>query len=155
AKLASSRWLIALIAEAEKLWPHSSSVIASPCGSKRLARTSPPTPPPAPAPSADTVEQLGREPPFAVLWHSQLELADPRDHRPDVIARPVALPTRCPLALLGAQRLGHLGFEYLLQRRPHQRPQKLLVFAQKGFDVDRAGLTLPLGHGVHPRQRIR
>jgi hypothetical protein len=28
ARLASSRWLIALIAEAEKLWPHSSSVIA-------------------------------------------------------------------------------------------------------------------------------
>jgi hypothetical protein len=28
AKLASSRWLMALIAEAEKLWPHSSSVIA-------------------------------------------------------------------------------------------------------------------------------
>src|SRR5215831_11861806 len=27
-RLASSRWLIALIAEAEKLWPHSSSVIA-------------------------------------------------------------------------------------------------------------------------------
>src|SRR5262249_35881657 len=28
ARLASSRWFIALIEEAEKLWPHSSSVIA-------------------------------------------------------------------------------------------------------------------------------
>src|SRR5215469_11613352 len=28
ARLASSRWLMALIAEAEKLWPHSSSVMA-------------------------------------------------------------------------------------------------------------------------------
>jgi hypothetical protein len=27
--------------------------------------------------------------------------------------------------------------------------------AQKGFQVDRPGLTLPVGPGVHPRQRIR
>jgi hypothetical protein len=100
-------------------------------------------------------EQLGREPSGAVLRNPQLELADPRDQRPAVIARPVALPARCPLALLGAQRLGHLGFEHLLQRRPHQRPQKLLVPRQKGFDVNCPRLTFPLGHGVHPRQRIR
>jgi hypothetical protein len=95
-------------------------------------------------------EQLGREPPGAVLRNPQLELANPRDQRPPVIARPVTLPLRCPLALLGAQCLGHLSFEHLLQRRPHQRPQELLVRPQKRFDVDRAGLTLPFGHGVHP-----
>ena len=39
----------------------------------------------------------------------------------------------------------HLRFEHLLQRRPHQRPQKLLVLPQKGFDVDRPRFTLPLG----------
>jgi hypothetical protein len=84
-----------------------------------------------------------------------LQLADPRDQRPAVIARPVALPARRPFALLGAQGLCHLRFKHLLQRRPHQRPQKLLVLRHKGFDVDRPRFTLPLGHGVHPRQRIR
>ena len=34
-------------------------------------------------------------------------------------------------------------------------PGVLLVLRQKGFDVDRPRFTLPLGHGVHPRQRIR
>ena len=101
------------------------------------------------------LKQLRREPPGAVLWHPQLEFANPGDQRPPVIARPVTLPLRCPLALLGAQCLGHLNFEHLLQRRPHQSPQKLLVLPQKGFDVDRPRFTLPLGHGLHPRQRIR
>ena len=100
-------------------------------------------------------EQLGREPPGAVLRHAQLQLADPSDQRPAVIARPVALPARGPFAFLGAERLRHLRFEHLLQRRPHQRLQKLLVLRQNGFDVDRPSFTLPLGHGVHPRQRIR
>src|SRR6202030_1909300 len=71
---------------------------------------------------------------------------------PPVIARPVALSARRPFALLGAQGLRHLRFEHLLQRRPHQRPQKLLVLPQKGFDVDRPRFTLTLGHGVHPRK---
>src|SRR5690348_14261583 len=46
ARLASSRWFIALIDEAEKLWPHSSSVITLTCGSRPLARTSPLRAPP-------------------------------------------------------------------------------------------------------------
>jgi hypothetical protein len=79
---------------------------------------------------------LGREPPGAVLRHPQLEFADPRDQRLVVITRPISLPSRRPLALLGAKRLCHLRFEDLMQRRPSQRPQKLLVFRQKGFDLD-------------------
>jgi hypothetical protein len=101
------------------------------------------------------LEQLGRKPTHPVLRHPQFELADPRHQRPAVVPRPIALPPRRALALLGAHSLGHLRFEHLLQRRPHQRPQKLLVLRQNGFDVDRPRLTLPLGHGVHPRQRIR
>jgi hypothetical protein len=30
-----------------------------------------------------------------------------------------------------------------------------VAVTQKGFDVDRPRFTVPLGHGVHPRQRIR
>ena len=60
----------------------------------------------------------------------------------------------------GRQRVvrhGHLPEREIMtgQRRPHQRPQKLLVLRQKRFDVDRPRFTLSLGHGVHPRQRIR
>jgi hypothetical protein len=45
------------------------------------------------------------------------------------------------LALLGAHSLGHLRFEDLLQGRPHQCSQKLLVLRQNGFDVDRSRLA--------------
>jgi hypothetical protein len=100
-------------------------------------------------------EQLGREPPGSVLRHPQLEFADPRDQCSAVVARPVALAAHRPFALLRAERLRHLRFKHLLQRHPHQRPQKLLVLCQNGFNVDRPRFTLPLGHGVHPRQRIR
>ena len=101
------------------------------------------------------LEQLGREAPFAVLRHPQLEFADPRDQCPAVITRPIPQPASRPLALLGAQRLGHLRFEHLLECRAHQRPQKLLVPCQEGFHVDYPRLNLLAGHGVHPRQRIR
>ena len=49
------------------------------------------------------LEQFGREPALAILRHAQLELADPGDQRPAVIARTVAQTARRPLALLGAQ----------------------------------------------------
>jgi hypothetical protein len=101
------------------------------------------------------LEQLGREPPGTVLWHAQLEFADPRNQCAAIIARPITQPTRRPLALLGAQRLGHLRFKHLLQRRAHQRPQEFLIPCQKGFHVDCSRLNFLAGHGVHPRQRIR
>ena len=82
------------------------------------------------------LKQLRREPPGAVLRHPQLEFADPCDQRPAIIARPVAHPACRPLALLGAHSLGHLRFEHLLQGRPHQRPQELLIPRHKGFHVD-------------------
>jgi len=72
--------LIALIDEAEKLWPHSSSVIAftlrveTPCSyisaSARHQR---------PLRTLAALEQLGRKPPGAVLRHPQLGFANPRD----------------------------------------------------------------------------
>ena len=67
------------------------------------------------------LEQFGREPALAILRHAQLELANPRDQRPAVIARAITQPARRPLALLGSQRLRHLHFENLLEGRPHQR----------------------------------
>src|SRR6516162_6208598 len=44
------------------------------------------------------LEQFGREPALAILRHPQLELANPRDQGPVVIARAVAQTARCPLA---------------------------------------------------------
>ena len=44
-------------------------------------------------------EQLGRKPPGSILRYPQLQLADPRDQGPPVIARPVALSARRPFAL--------------------------------------------------------
>src|SRR6476646_1945321 len=70
-------------------------------------------------------EQLGREPSGSVLRNPQLEFADPRDQRPAIIARPVALPARRPFALLGAQGLRHLRFKHLLERHPHQSPAEI------------------------------
>ena len=49
------------------------------------------------------------------------------------MARPITQPARRPLALLGAQRLSHLGFEHLLERRPHQRPQEFLIPPRRAF----------------------
>ena len=83
-------------------------------------------------------EQLGREPPVAILRNPQLELADPRDQRPAVIARPVTLPARCPLALLGAQRLRHLGFEHLLHHGAHNLAQAVRLCRDQVFDEARA-----------------
>ncbi len=74
---------------------------------------------------------------------------------PPVVARPVALPPRRSLALLGAQRLGHLRFENLLERGSHQCPQELFIPRQQGFHVNCSRLNFLAGHGVHPRQRIR
>jgi len=77
----------------------------------------------------------------------------------------IPAPCACPVYVYGG-RLAKLGEDiaetleivprqHLLQRRPYQSPQKLLVCCQKGFDVDRPRFTLLLGDGVHPRQRIR
>ena len=147
--------MIALIDEAEKLWAAqllgdrpdfaSRNPLHVHLRQRRNQR---------PLRSLIALEQLGGEPPAAILRNPQLELADPGDQGPAVIARSVAQTARRPLALLRSQRFGHLDFEHLLKRRPHQCPEKLLIPRQKRFHVDRPRLTLPLGHGVHPRQRI-
>jgi hypothetical protein len=61
----------------------------------------------------------------------------------------LGLPARCPFALLGAERLCHLRFKHLLQRRPHQRPQKLLVFDAGDF------FKVVLGPLYHRRRSLR
>ena len=76
------------------------------------------------------LKQLRGEPTLAVLWNSQLQLANPRNQKPRVIPRAIAKPSIGSLALLGAQRLAHLRFQNLLQRRLNQRLQELLVALQ-------------------------
>ena len=96
------------------------------------------------------LEQLGREAAVAVLRHPQLQLADPGDQRAVVVAAAVAEPRRRPLALLGAQRLGHLGLEQLLQDRLDQRPQEVPVLRQQRLHFLKRRPKLASGHGVHP-----
>src|SRR5918996_57136 len=98
-----------------------------------------------------TLEQLGREAAGAVLRHSELQLADPGDQRSGVVARPIAEPLQRPLALLGAQRFGRLGFQELLQHRLHQQPQKVLVRRQQRLHFLKRRPKLASGHGVHPQ----
>jgi hypothetical protein len=123
--------LIEEMAEAEKACPHSSSVTAftfrvetprtprsgsagrragSHLGQARHERL----------PGAlVALERLGREAPVPVPRHPQLRLADPGDQGPAVVARAVAEPAGAALALGGAERVGHLGLQHLLQHRAH------------------------------------
>jgi len=96
------------------------------------------------------LEQLGREAAGAVLRHAQLQLADPARQRAVVIAAAVAKSRRRPLALRGAQRLGHLGFEQLLQDCLDDRPQKIPVLRQQRLHFLKRRPKLASGHGVHP-----
>ncbi len=96
------------------------------------------------------LEQLGRESPLTVLRHAQLQLPDPGDERAAVITAAVAEPQRRPLALLRAQRLGHLGFEQLLQDRLDQWPQEVPVLRQQRLHFLQRRPKLASGHGVHP-----
>ena len=125
--------MIAQIDEAEKLWPHSSSVITftfhveNPCTCiSPSAATSSPLRAPVP------LEQLGREPPCPILRNPQPQLANLRDQGPAVIARAIAQPARCPLALLGGQRLRYLRFDHLLQL-PTRRPATARAIATAFF----------------------
>jgi hypothetical protein len=137
---------MALIAEAEKLCPHQllrdrldfpgRHALHVHFGERRhecLLRT------------LVAFERLGREAAMAVLRHPQLELADPTDQGARVVARPIAKPVRRALALGGAQRLGPLGFQELLQDRLHQWPQEVLVSLSSAFTSSSVGLSLPRG----------
>ena len=70
-------------------------------------------------------EQLGREPAVAILRHAQLELADAGDEGARVIAGAIAKPGARALALLGPDRVGHLGFQHLLHHRANNLAQAL------------------------------
>jgi hypothetical protein len=67
----------------------------------------------------------------AVLGSAQLELADPGDERARVVPRTLAKSSGRPLTLAGAQRLGHLGFQQLLQDRRDQRSPEFLVLREQ------------------------
>ena len=73
------------------------------------------------------LEQLGREAPVPVPRHPQLQLADPGDQGPAVVARAVAEPAGAALALAGAERVRHLGLQHLLQHRAHDLAQPVGV----------------------------
>ena len=101
------------------------------------------------------LEKLGREPAVAILRHTQLELADPGDERAGVIAGAVAEPRGCPLALPGAERVRHLGFQHLLHHRANNLAQPVRARGEKLFDGCDCRLTLGLGHGGGSPVRIR
>jgi hypothetical protein len=56
---------------------------------------------------------------LAILWHSELKLADAADEGAAIIAGAIANPFRCAFALGGTTRIGHLGFEHLLHHVAH------------------------------------
>ena len=93
------------------------------------------------------LEQLGREAPVPVLRHPQLELADPGDQGAAVVARAVAEPAGAALALGGAERVGHLGLQHLLQHRAHDLAQPVGVALQQLLDGGDGRLSLGHGHG--------
>jgi hypothetical protein len=90
-------------------------------------------------------EQLGREVAMAILRHAQLQLAHPGEQGARVVAGPVAEPLRRPLALPGAQCLGHLGFQELLQDRLHQCRGKSWSSLSSAFTSSSVRLSLPWG----------
>jgi hypothetical protein len=63
----------------------------------------------------------------------------------------IAQPRRRPLALLGAQCLGHLGLEQFLQNHLHERSQQVASLGQQRLHILEPRLILPSGHGVHPQ----
>ena len=57
--------------------------------------------------------------------------------------------TRCAaLATFGSQKLAHLFLQRLLDRFLRQRVEQIAVLSTKASNRGRAGLKLPLGHGV-------
>jgi hypothetical protein len=96
------------------------------------------------------LEQLGGEAAVAILRNPELQLADAGNQRAPVRAGAVAKPLDRALALLGAQRLGHLRFQHLLHDGPNHLPQPIRIMQQKLFDGGAGGPTLSLGHGGVP-----
>jgi len=81
-------------------------------------------------------EEFGREPAVAILRHPQLELTDPGHKRAGVVAGAVAEPGGRALALLGPERVGHLGFQYLLHHRSNDLAQPIWALREKLVDGD-------------------
>jgi len=90
-------------------------------------------------------EQLGREAAVAVLRHPQLELADRRDERARVVAGAVSKAGRRALALLGPERIRHLGFEHLLHHGTHDLAQAVRLCQDQVFDDGESGSRLECG----------
>ena len=101
------------------------------------------------------LKELSREPPIPVLRHAQLELANPRDERAGVVAGAVADPGGRALALPGAQRIRHLGFQHLLHDRADDLTQPVRALGEKLVDGGDRRLSFGLGHGGGSPLRIR
>src|ERR1700722_17705086 len=155
---------MAEMAEAEKAWPHNSSVIAltfrveTPCtlgsspragshlGQRRHERL---------LGALIAFEEFGREPPVSVLRHAQLELAHPGDEGAAVIAGAVTEPGCGALALFGPERVGHLGFQHLLHHRANDLAQAVRALRKEFVDGGDRGLSFTLGHdGVPHRESV-
>jgi hypothetical protein len=98
------------------------------------------------------LEQLGGKPAVTILRHTQLQLADPRHQRSIVVPGPIAEPFVRPLTFGRADRLGHLGLQHLLQRRAHERPDKIRVRRDQRLEISNPSRTILCGHGVQPCQ---
>ncbi len=66
------------------------------------------------------------------------------------VARAVAQASRGALALLGLERIGHLGFEPLLYDGAHDLAQPVRALAQKVLDGSGSRFILGAGHGGAP-----
>lgn len=136
------------IALAEKAWPHNSSVTAltfpgrAPLDvhlrQRREERL---------LGALVAAEEFGREAAVAVLRHAQFQLADAGDERTRVGPRAISPSGIAALALRGAERVGHLRFEHLLQRGAHDLHEKVRVGKQRCFRERGRGGRLRLGHG--------
>jgi hypothetical protein len=73
------------------------------------------------------LEQLGREPAMPILWHPQLDLADPCHQVPRVVAGAEAEPAFDPLALGGAKSIDHFLLDDFLQHGTDDRFKKILI----------------------------
>ena len=100
------------------------------------------------------LEELGREPAVPILRHAQLELANPGDERAGVVAGAVAEPGGRALALLGPERVGHLGFQHLLHHRANDLAQPVRALGEKLVDGDDRRPSFTLGHGGVPPKGI-
>jgi hypothetical protein len=96
------------------------------------------------------LEQLRREATLPILRNPELQLADPRDQRAPVMARPVAHTLGRTFPFRRSKRLVHFRFQHFLHHRADHVAKSIRVRQQNLFDRGARSLTLNLGHGGVP-----